>query len=295
VESNLQRRAPRRDWDAEHAAAAAWLDAPPSEMIQLGSGWGALENLLRAADGRSAIGGPGAPFPAESIGDQQQAWLSLLRSDAFPNPDPAAAPLGFVVQPEWRARMESAVANAERDNWFAWLHAGVMRAYAGDADGAAAAWHRSHELRSNGWALRNLAHQAHDGELYRAAHALLPEVRTLTIEACRMLWSSGKSQDCLDLIDALPATERSIGRIRLYEGLAALAAGRLERVKVVLDTNFVVDDLREGDTPLSDLWFGYHEQRIASETGAPVDDALRERVRHEHPLPRHYDFRMTDT
>lgn len=295
VEANLEARAPRRDWEAEHAAAAGWLDAPPSAIIQLGSGWGALENLRRAADGEAAIGGPGAPFPTESLGDQQQAWLALLHGDAFPNPDPSNAPLGFLVQPEWRTRLEAATAGAERDDWFAWLHLGVMRAYAGEPEGAAAAWRRSHELRQNGWALRNLALSTNDSALYRQAHALLPHVRTLTIEASRALWSSGRFDECLQLIDALPESDRLSGRIRLYEGLAALAAGRLDRVKTVLDANFVVDDLREGDTPLSDLWFGYHEQVTAHEAGAPIDDALRERVRREHPLPRHYDFRMTDT
>jgi len=295
IESRLQQTAPRTAWEAEHSAAASWLDAAPLEMIQLGSGWGALENARREASGEALVGSAGAPFPAGSLSDAQQPWLQLLRDGRFPQVDPSNPPISFQVQTEWRARMEAAVGGEESGNWFAWLHVGIMRRYAGDSAAAREAWQRSHALMPNAWALRNLALTDGDASGYAAAHQLAPHVRTLAIEACRALWKAGRAVECLALIDALPAAERSVGRIRLYEGLAALDAGDLGRTRAVLDTNFVVDDLREGDTPLSDLWFGYFEQLLVRESGQPLDDAVRERVRREHPLPRHYDFRMTDT
>lgn len=295
IESSLQKTAPRTAWEAEHADASAWLDAPPLEIIQRGSGWGALENMRRAASGEASLGSTGAPFSAVSLDVQQQPWVQLLHDRAFPSANTANPPIGFQIQENWLAQLEEAVAGAAQDNWFAWLHLGIMRNYAGNTDGARAAWKRSIELVPNAWAYRNLAVIDDDISAYLTAHQLSPHTRTLTIEACRALWKAGRTDDCLQLIDGLPEAERSIGRIRLYEGLAALAAGQLTRVRAVLDTNFVVDDLREGDTPLSDLWFGYYEQSIARDTGIPIDEALRERVRREHPLPRHYDFRMTDT
>ncbi|MCX6018943.1 MAG: DUF5107 domain-containing protein [Chloroflexi bacterium] len=295
IEDNLQRRAPRSSWEAEHTNASKWMDTPPIEMIQLGSGWGALENIRRAAAGEEILGTDGAPFDSAALGEQQQPWLQLLQTGHFPQPDVDAPPLGFQVQPEWRVMLEQAAAGPEKDNWFTWLHLGVMHAYAGAAAAASAAWHRSNELLHNAWALRNLAATTGNASLYVEAHALLPHLRTLTIEACRTLWKADRPQECLALINTLPTPERENGRIRLYEGMAALAAGDLDRVRTVLDANFIVDDLREGDTPFSDLWFGYHEQRLKRETGAAIDDALRERVRREYPLPRHYDFRMTDT
>ena len=43
----------------------------------------------------------------------------------------------------------------------------------------------------------------------------------------------------------------------------------------------------------SHLWFAYHEQRLSAEEGIPVDEALRERVRCEYPVPAEIDFRMS--
>lgn len=302
VESRLERMAPRGAWEAEHARVAAWLDAPPQRTLHTGSGWGALEARRRALANEAAIHTAGQPFGEESLGEQQLVWLQLLQSGTFPEPAVGTPPLGFMVQPEWQQALESAVTGSAAANWFAWLHLGVMRFYAGDQAGAGAAWERSHALAPNAWALRNLATLAaasgdndRSAALYREAHALLPSLRPLTIEACRAQWQAGRPSDCLAMIDALPASEREVGRIRLLEGLTALDAGDLDRVKRVLDSNFVVDDLREGDTPLSALWFGYHEKRLGAAENTPIDDALKARVQRDYPLPRNYDFRMTDT
>ena len=53
-----------------------------------------------------------------------------------------------------------------------------------------------------------------------------------------------------------------------------------------------IEDLREGEVALSDLWYRMHEQRISAAEGIPVDDNLRERVRSEFPPPAAIDFRM---
>ena len=55
----------------------------------------------------------------------------------------------------------------------------------------------------------------------------------------------------------------------------------------------VIDDLREGERSLSHLWFEYHEQKLARLEKVKVDEALKERVRREFPVPEHLDFRMS--
>ena len=91
---------------------------------------------------------------------------------------------------------------------------------------------------------------------------------------------------------ALPS--RSAGRIRLLEGQAALAAGDFDRVERLLGEKLVIDDLREGERSLSHLWFELHEKRLSAAEGLPLDEALRERVRRQFPVPEHLDFRMSN-
>jgi hypothetical protein len=71
-----------------------------------------------------------------------------------------------------------------------------------------------------------------------------------------------------------------------------LAVGDLARVEPLFLARVEVDDLREGELSLSELWFRYHELRLSRMEGAEVDDALRARVRSEFPVPEHLDFRM---
>jgi len=55
-----------------------------------------------------------------------------------------------------------------------------------------------------------------------------------------------------------------------------------------------VIDLREGEKSLDEFWFTFHERRLSAREGVPLDDALRASVRKEFPLPKQYDFRMSE-
>ena len=48
----------------------------------------------------------------------------------------------------------------------------------------------------------------------------------------------------------------------------------------------------EGETILSDLWFGMLEKRLARAEGVPGDDASKTGVRREFPPPARIGFRM---
>jgi hypothetical protein len=130
-------------------------------------------------------------------------------------------------------------------------------------------------------------------ELYADALHLRPVTLPLAIECGRELTDAGHPQAWLDILSGLPDPVRTSGRVRLLEGQAALAVGDLERVERLLADRLVIDDLREGERSLSHLWFAFHERRLSAEQGVPVDDALRERVRREFPVPDEIDFRMS--
>jgi len=280
--------------DAAFARTAALPDTPPAEIVQYGSGWGALERLRRAADGEPPCSGAGLPFPDDSLGEEQAPWLALLRHGTLPSRPSAGDPGALLTQPAWRDRLEQAV---RRDaHWLAWLHLGVMRCDAGDAAGARAAWERSLALEPSAWALRNLAvlHEepATAADLYLQACRLAPACWQLAAECAQALLAADRPQAWLDLSAALPEPVRATGRIRYLIARASLAAGDLDRVGHILRDGLVVPDMREGEVALSDLWFDYHAQQLARREGLPLNDALRARVRRECPPPALYDFRM---
>lgn len=302
VDARLEKLMPRQQLEAAFAATAAWVDAPPAEVLQHGSGWGALEQRRRQAAGQKPLAGPAIPFAAASMGPLQAPWCDLLTAGCLPEAEPRDEPTSYLVQPEWRERLEAAVAAGRGVHWYAWLHLGVMRYWAEDFAGARQAWEASLAARPNAWAARNLAVLAREegrgmeaGNYYLQACRERPDVFPLAVECGQFLVDSGRAQDWLDLVcRELPEPVRSAGRIRLLEGQAALAVEDFARVDALLQEKLVIDDLREGERSLSHLWFAYHERRLSVQDKVAVDDALRERVRREYPVPEHLDFRMSN-
>lgn len=299
VETRLEALLPAAVMQAEFERCATMIDQEPDEVFQRGAGWGALENLRRAADGESPFCTSALVFDEGSLGVAQQPWLQLLREGTFPQAAPDAVPDSYMVQAEWRTRMEKALHAQPDSGWLAWLHLGVMRHYAGDVDGARAAWEQSHAQQENPWALRNLALLARaEGDLeqaaalYQQAHHLRPGLLPLTIEMGRALIDAGQPAAWLDLLAVLPADQSQHGRLRLLEGEAALALGDYARIQRVFDDHVTVADLREGEKSLSQLWFDYHTRRLSETENIPINDALRARVQRDYPLPPQFDFRM---
>jgi tetratricopeptide (TPR) repeat protein len=283
--------------DAEFARTAEYIDRPPEEVVQRGSGWGALELRRQARDSEAPFCGQELPF-GDPAGAEQAPWLALLEDGALPYSPPEADPGAWMVQAEWRHKLEAAVREGRGDHWLSRLHLGVMRCDAGEIDGAREAWERSLALQPSAWALRNLAvleQQAGDAgkaaDRWLQAHRLAPEQLQLAVECGQALLAADRPRAWLDLLPALPPEVREYGRVRYLQARALLAVGEIDAVEAMLHS-LVVPDMREGEVSLSELWFSLQEQRLARREGVPVDDTLKARVRQEFPPPADIDFRM---
>jgi len=297
VDTALERLLPRATVETLDAQFAEVAERAPDEVLWHGSGWGALERHRLACANEPDRIPTALTFDVASLGPDQDAWLALLDTGRFPEGDPAADPGQMMVQPEWRDLLEAAVASGTSDHWLAWLHLGIMRLEALDAEGAKAAWEQSLARRPSGWALRNLAvvhTRAGDKQAARQCLAQAwgcgPPIAPLAIEYARTLVEAGDYETLAGFVRGLPEAIRQHERIRIIAARAALQTGRFAEVEGMFDHEFAT--IREGEVTLTDLWFAMHERRIAAQEDVPVDDALRDRVRREFPPPAHIDFRM---
>jgi len=300
VEKRLQALVPRDQLDKELKRTATMARRRPKEIVQRGSGWGALELARQRKAGETPFCPKGLVFDKESLGPQQAPWLGLVRRGALGRANAKEEPLGYMVHPTWVKMLEEAVAEGKGAHWFAWLQLGVMRYQANERDGARQAWEESLKVRNTPWARRNLAVMAREDEnldeaaqQYIKACRLRPGLMPLAVECAQLLLDAGRPRDFLKLLPRLDEEVREAGRIRLLEGRAALAIKDFDRVQGIFDSKLVIDDLREGERSLSHLWFEYHEQKLAKQEKVKIDDALKERVRAEFPVPEHLDFRMS--
>jgi Domain of unknown function (DUF5107) len=282
-------------WLAERRDEATSLgDQAPTDLLHSGSGWGALELLLRDANGaaRGALDRIATPFPPASLGDEQAPWFELLEAGAMPSADPAQPPVSYQVSSRWAERLET----SSGEDWLTWLHRGVARHHAGDVDGAVAAWRRSTDASPNAWALRNLAVVAREpepaAELLREAVALAPDQPALLVELLEALLADERAVEALAVVDRADGAVAADPLVRFLEARAATEvgdAGRAERILAEVTMPWV----REGSRSLDDLWFRLEAARVAQQRGVVVDDVLRAEVRRNSRLPYEVDFRMS--
>jgi Tfp pilus assembly protein PilF len=275
--------------DARYAALA---DTPGRAILAHGAGWGALE-LARRQDGAEPRVPASFVFPASSLGTEQQKWLSLLRTGTLPSQSADDTPGEWMVQPEWRAMLESTPDTHQ--NWYALLHLGVMRMEHFDAAGAQDAWEASLAIQPSAWAWRNLAvlalsnghvdvgraHMAH-------AWALRPATMEIAQEYMELLCAAGDFDAADTVYRALPAAVRSHDRIQILLARIALERGDYATVEQLMQHEYAV--VREGETELTDIWFELHYRRYTP-AGTTLSEEAKAEVRRLNPPPVQIDFR----
>jgi len=303
VGAQLDAAMPQENLEALLKRTEAMADRPADEIIQRGSGWGALERKRRAAVGEKPGWPPSLTFDDDSLTEQQAAWLELLERGVMPAPDDGEVPPSFMVQDAWRELLTRALDGPCRENWFAWLHLGVLL-YSCDARqlDACDAWRRSLHLKETPWAHRNLAIAAwHAGDRKQAADRWLRawQLRCgdlrLARETAKVLIRAGRPQDFLAMLDILPPAMRQDVRLQIY------------RIVCLLENNDPADwpdvekflaaphdsvDTREGEPTLSNIFCELEARKLAASQKVPVTEAHRRRVREELTCPPHLDFRQ---
>jgi tetratricopeptide (TPR) repeat protein len=298
VEVSLQKLIPRSKLEAELLQSKSFAKEPPVEMIQHGSGWGTLERLRREKMGEPLFASAEMLFDEGLLGDAQSAWMELLKTGKFP--ESASPPVGsFMVQLEWKDLLENAVETSP--NWLASLDLGLMRHYSGDTAGAQQMWLQSLALKRNPWALRNLgmlalaADQMDSAvEYYLKAVQLAPDLLPLAVECGQACIASNRPQTWLELLPSFSDSIRAQGRMRLLEARARLALGQIDQAGEIIASLPVIEDIREGELSLSQLWLEYSVQRWSGQENRPITPELIAQARRQFPLPASLDFRMTD-
>ncbi|MEW2248214.1 DUF5107 domain-containing protein [Streptomyces sp. NPDC006975] len=279
AEARLAAVLPAADVDAAYAAWLPHADTEPAETLATGSGWGALEAL------RGGFKLPGTPFEETTLGEEQQPWLTLLRTGVLPAPHPDRPPGESLVAPPWRDMLETAPADPHTE-----YHLGIAQWHAGDRAQAVRSWERALPLAPSSWPLlrclavadREGGHTERAAERYADAFDDLccargdggPEWTAATAalgrEAIETLLAAGRTGAARAVWERLAPATRQRGRFRLLQAALLLAEGRPQEARAVFDAGFEVADLREGDEVIGRLW-----ARLSDE-----------------PLPDRYDFRM---
>ena len=308
-----------RDWDkaaclagegAEQALPAARLarldavytsleDAPQTELLHRGHGWGALEQRRRARMGEPALPGWPEDGTEAAYSPEEQPWVQLLEEGRMEPLAPGQLPLSWMTDPAWRPLLADAH-QTDPSNPAVAAAFGVLEYENENWEEGAAVWRENWNTRPTAIVCRCLAQNSlrrgrepQARELMRQAMSLQGGAPhpALAAEYLTMLQAQSRWQELWDAFSALPEAVQQDERVMI---LSATAAGHLEQDEFldrVFAHPFAV--IREGETQLTDVWFATMARRKAAAEGREDLDAVEREVRATMAPPDTIDFRLT--
>ena len=262
------------------------------ELLFKGSGWGALENMLRQKDGRRLMA---AHLDLGAVDEEQAAWVSLLEKGTVGEHNPDEIPASWMLQEGWTDLLKEAIKGADANNWYAYLQLGMISFINGNFDDAKSYLDRSYELCKSPWALYGLAHinrQQKDlvaaANLCEQAYRMKMEDISLGKEAMELLTDADMNKEALELAEQMPEKVREIGRVKIYILKAYIRLGNIQKAEELFyaDGGLVLPDVREGERLVTELYLDLLELK-AKESGEPYDRLTAK-------VPPQFDYRQTD-
>ncbi len=269
----------------------------PSDFLNFGSGWGALETERLALEEKSVP--QGFYFPSSSMGEPQMAWLGLLRNGVLYEKEEHDLPFSWMVQPAWRKILEESLEKQENRNWFSLMHLGNMLYEDFQEEAAAALWEASLEKKPTQWVYRNLAVKADQFGRKEQALSYMEKAYALENSFCdagfyeeyfKLLSEQGDYEKIWQAIQTMPVSFQKLHRMQIIAGQAALATDNLSYVEPIFETENAV--IREGELTLVDMWYRYSAKKLAKERGVEYSDELYEEAKKLCPPPKNVDYRI---
>lgn len=264
---------------------------PAGEMLNMGAGWAALENMRRASVGLGAMC-PHLDFG--SVGQAQAKWIELLSTGSMGENPADVAPASWMRQREWTKLMEKAAEGADSENWYTLLQLGCVYLAQPDLLRADIYIGRSLAAKRTAWGVYAQAELVRVKGDASAAAALMAEAADLAPEdvslaraAARMMKECAMWRELMAFTAARPEKVQAEPRMKMYLAFALAYSGDLDAAMAILEDEgryLAVPDIKEGETSLSDLWY-YIEERRAAADGRTFD---RDKVAPPYAL----DFRM---
>lgn len=225
-----------------------------------GSGYGALENLVREYNEEPPIS-PHLDFT--KCKKEQGQWRNLLEHGFFDEIDVNSPPESFMCEQYWFDLLKKSLQGANRRNWYAHYQIGVMYLNNGDINNAKLHLGKSIDLAENCWAYHALAvaslnekkNELAADYAYKAT-SILPKDLSLAKDCTKILLDCSKYKRLLKLIESYPDNIKNDTRIQMYKIFSMLRTGDVFKADELLnkDGGLEIADIREGEISITDLW-----------------------------------------
>lgn len=246
-------------------------------IVQSGSGYGELENLARRSAGERPVESH-LDFAWNGEENEIKIWKEFLETGRLEDPEPAQRPAAFVTGEYFFERLKGYVEESEEHaGWHAHYQLGILYFQKKDYERAELEFQASLAEEKTAWAYHGLASlYTVTGEREKASEAvsrgicLQPKDLSYVKEGFRLLIMNGGFERALEIWPQLDESIRREGRMKFYYIQALAENGKNEEAYRILTENggLRVDDIREGEISLSDMWktlrnrLGYEDESV---------------------------------
>ena len=266
------------------------------EMLCLGSGWGALEELSRKAQSLPPLS-KDIIIPKEALTEAQREWIDLLETGSLAEMDETEEPNGYVIDEFWHRLLKKSLETPENRNWYSLMHLGIMEYAVGNTDSALSLFLEAAEKKPNAWCYRNIAmiyrNEYQDIEqaytYMKKAFTLNKTCRGILVDTATTYLQAGKYSEWLEAFDQIGDMQKD-GRLKLCLVKALMALDRYKEAAKILNYSLNMPDIKEGDTAISDVWFDLYGKILSEETGITEPERLKQLTEEKYPL-KNLDFR----
>ena len=227
-----------------------------AELITPGSGYGAFRKEYARTGHLKFV------KKTESM----EKWEHFFETGELHCPDPETEPDAFWNGEEFLAYLKKTTLKPlapNYENWYAYYHLGILEFRKGNDKIAKEMYETSLKLQENAWALHGLAclsiHEENKNlaALYaQRGMELKRHCLSYQKEGLKILSQCEAYRAILQQYAVMDEDMKSIGRVQYYYALGLVKTGRLEEADKLLNSEegIVVDDVREGEDSIQDLW-----------------------------------------
>ncbi len=303
---------------------AILADTPINEknIIHIGSGAGALEELRISLYDKEVKVPESMCFPSFSMTHHEAPWKYLLENGIFPCEDTREYTPSYNVSDKWLGIIEGSLNKENGVNWYSLMQYGLAiyegtrldtfakDSYSDDDEAnrttiAREAWLKSIKMQPSYLVYRNLAILEENcknidkaKEYYKNAiqcDGAFDDFALLS-EYMHFLNNLGDYEAVWNLFSTAPQNCTSADRVRINAAIAAVKLNQFGYLE-----NFFKEehyDIREGENPLTDIWFEFHARKLATErnldsTDVSTINSLMDEAVDKFPPPYEIDFRMS--
>lgn len=266
------------------------------ELVSEGSGFGVLEKKRRKMAGGNMP--EGLYFPDSAISDVQLPWLTLMETGIYPESSPDSIPVSWMTDdPNWFGMLKNSIESGKGANHTSLIQYGVMLYEMGEFGQALDAWRKSILIAPSAVAYRNIAYALENsGQPEEAEKNMRKAIELINgfewsygEEYMKMLVYNKKYTDAWDYFRSIP-DGKATDLIIMFAGHAALETGNEDWVPSLFEKEF--QNIREGDTDLTDIFYKYQAVIEAKKRGVGVTEELVAQMGKTVDLPVNIDYRI---